>query len=122
MNSEFYWLAGLLEAAGCFKVTRQKYREGVGNVYPYPAVSVHMSDEEVVARVARIWGVKHCQMKSNPGVVTFQACITGSKALELMLQMKPMLGTRRQGQIDLALQAIGPKYVAKMRSLGRIAA
>src|SRR5262245_20148534 len=47
LSPQEYWLAGLLEGEGAFMVTKQGQQ-------PRPVVS--MTDEDVIARVAEMWG------------------------------------------------------------------
>lgn len=114
---QLHWLAGLLEAAGSFDVTRR-----AGTNYVYPRVRIHHSDEEIVARVAEGWGVKYFRIDNSPGLATFQAQISGAQALRAMFALQPLLGTKRRGQIESVVATVGPKYITKMEALGRMAA
>ena len=107
MNDEFFWLAGLLEGEGCF-----------GNGPPsqpnLPHISIQMTDEDVIRRVASIWGVSY--FKHRPRLAHHKPCfatkIRGEKAVEWMIRLRPHMGVRRQSQIDKAVASyrVIPSY------------
>ena len=71
-----------------------------------------MTDRDVVERVAVMWGVavvpaakRHEHYKP-----TFSAKISGSRGADWMRRLRPLMGERRRGQIDIALDGwISPR-------------
>jgi DNA-binding NarL/FixJ family response regulator len=72
-----------------------------------------MNDEDVVRRAADILGVKsiHRHEFKNP---RWKPCyimqVNGQRAADLMRRIRPMMGQRRQGQIDVALGCWNPRW------------
>jgi hypothetical protein len=98
---ELYWLAGLLEGEGSFMLPPPS---DPGR----PRMSLQMTDEDVVAKVAALWGVKFMQFTRNDGAgrdwkPTYSILLRGTPAVELMTRLRPLMGQRRQAQIDRAL-------------------
>jgi hypothetical protein len=103
-DKDLHWLAGLLEGEGSF----MKPPPSQPN---QPTVALHMTDEDVVARVANLVGVRHRPVKNrNPGVWkdSFLLQVRGGRAVELMTTLRPLMGARRQVQIDRALANYDP--------------
>lgn len=101
------WLAGLLEGEGSFM-------RGSPSSQNQPRISIQMTDEDVIARVATLWGTSYLRStrnhQQNPKwKVCFQAAIRGANAVALMNRLRPFMGQRRQTQIDAALAT----YVAR---------
>jgi hypothetical protein len=103
-TNTLYWLAGLLEGEAWFGSTKQN-----GNIQPYPNISVNMTDEDVVARVANVFGTGHLPLKPKNAnwQTTYLTRIRGTRAHNLMKAIYPMMGKRRQQQIDKIFE----KYV-----------
>lgn len=102
-EEELAWLAGLLEGDGFFGII--KCRKG-GKEYRYPRAGVSMCDRDVVERVAAMWGVGVYALKpQGTGAVlpVFRTLVTGRRAVHWMRLLRPFMGVRRQGQIDLCL-------------------
>ena len=76
-----------------------------------PVISVNMTDEDVVARLGRIFGRKvHVVRPRNARWQTsYQVRVTGAGAVRLMTLLRPLMGLRRQGQIDRALACYAPR-------------
>lgn len=93
---EIAWLAGLLEGEGSFlrpppSAPRQ------------PRVCIHMTDEDVVQKVASMLGLQYLHLKDlNPGKWkrTYKLDIKGSRALKVMELVYPHMGKRRRERID----------------------
>lgn len=101
-ETELYWLAGLLEGEGTFLAPPPSEPR-------YPRVVLDMTDEEVVRRAALLMGAYKVQSKSYAAKswkTSFQAVVKGSKAVALMKVLRPLLGKRRQAQIDRALLGV----------------
>jgi hypothetical protein len=101
--TDLAWLAGLLEGEGTF-------------LKPFPSaprlvtVRVSMTDRDVVARAASLMGVGIASFRpKNPKHrPVWIATAKGTRARELMVMLKPLMGERRQSQIDAALTAAKP--------------
>jgi hypothetical protein len=100
------WLAGLLEGEGSFGL--KKYKRKRGGERGYPIVKVKMTDRDVVERAAVLFGdsaVLVCPPPANypHHKVQYRTEVTGSRARQMMCELRPMLGLRRQAQVDTAL-------------------
>jgi len=76
---ELRWLAGLLEGEGSFL-------KGPPSAPRHPMIAVQMTDEDVIARVAAMFGRKpgHWQPPQARWQATYSARITGAKAAAWM--------------------------------------
>lgn len=103
------WLAGLLEGEGSFL-------RGPPSAPARCTLRVHMTDEDVVQRAAKLFGVGHCSIpRQKPHHKdTFSATLTGTKAVDLMRILRPMMGQRRQKQIT---EAIASYFEHRQRKL-----
>lgn len=92
------WLAGLLEGEGSFQ-------RGVPSKPTQPRVMLNMTDEDVVTRAARVMGVVSVvRVRVQPGrKPVFQIALRGARAVALMQLLRPLMGQRRQRQIDEAV-------------------
>lgn len=100
-NPDLYWLAGLLEGEGSF-LAPSPSRPGI------VAIAVEMTDEDVIARVADLLGVSTystCRPRQDHHKQSFRVMIRGKKAAEWMRCLQPLMGERRQRQIETALRA-----------------
>jgi transposase-like protein len=107
-----HWLAGLLEGEGSFM-------KGLPSDPGRPVVQVQMTDEDVIARVACLIGRKPYAHRTSgrpeAWKPVFSARTTGRPAVELMTRLRPLMGERRQGQIDLALASAFTKPHGKQK-------
>lgn len=94
------WLAGLLEGEGSFIAAPPSDRRRA-------RITLSMCDEDVVARVATMWGISYCKtghhLRNPKWKPEFRITLRGAKALEVMLAVRPHMGNRRQTQIDAAM-------------------
>lgn len=103
-----YWLAGLLEGEASF----MKPAPSAPNK---PIIRLQMTDRDVVARAAILMGVKCSEHQWSKRYAdkdwkpTFMATVKGIRAVQLMRDLYPLLGERRQAQIDRALAAYTPR-------------
>lgn len=98
---EIYWLAGLLEGEGSFL-------RGQPTSPNKPSLKIQMNDKDVLERVAKMLQVKvHGPIprrNNNFGDSSYYVVMKiGWPAVEWMQQIRPMMGQRRQGQIDAAV-------------------
>jgi len=104
---ELHWLAGILEGEGSFFPANNHNPN-------LPTVRLWMTDEDIVARVAHIWNLKYQSYQRNEKVKTaYIVLLSGKRAVELMQQLHPLMGIRRQGQIDKALASYDPDFYRK---------
>jgi hypothetical protein len=106
---ELHWLAGLLEGEGSFLV-------GPPSAPRYPVLALQMTDEDVVARVAAMFGRKLGRWQSRHARErpVFLVRITGAKAVAWMIALHPLMGERRQAQIDRAVASHAPTPTARL--------
>lgn len=118
--SEINWIAGILEAEGSFM-------KGPPSSPNRPTISIQMSDQDSVKRVADFFqvSVQSYQRKGlNKNNETFKniylASIRGQSAVDFMKKLKPLMGSRRQLQIEEAISSYNPNaksdYLKKMVS------
>lgn len=114
-ETELYWLAGLLEGEGTFLTgSPQRPNQSI--------VKLWMTDEDIVARVADIWGKNYCRFDRNDGIrkIAYSTFIQSARAVEWMQKLRPLMGERRQAQIDRAINNYDPDYERKGRIKGNI--
>lgn len=100
-RDDLLWLAGLLEGEGTFDLHRGKY----------PRVRVGMSDRDVVGRAATLLGARvRLSLKPAPNSAMWHAEISGTKAVAIMREILPHMGSRRSGKIATVLghASLGP--------------
>jgi hypothetical protein len=100
-ETTLYWLAGLLEGEGSFLAPAPSAPN-------QPRISINMTDEDVIRRAADVFGIRvvHCRRSQNEKwKPSYLVQIRGRKAVELMQMLRPLMGNRRQQQIDKALAA-----------------
>jgi hypothetical protein len=100
-DTELAWLAGILEGEGSFL----RPAPSAPNL---PLVRLSMTDRDVVERAAKLVGaaVTPWTPPGNPRhKTTFIMSVRGTRARELMLHLRPLMGRRRREQIDRALAA-----------------
>jgi hypothetical protein len=106
-DHELHWLAGLLEGEGSFMA-------GPPSTPRTPVIAVHMTDEDVVARVGEIFECAvHVVRPRNPRWrTTYVVRARGAKAVAWMTRLRPLMGERRREQIDRALACYAPRSSA----------
>ena len=95
------WLAGLLEGEGTFL---RPPPSSPGQ----PIVSCRMTDRDVIDRVGAALGTSVSANDKGNYKTEYAAAVRGARAVALMTDIKPMLGTRRQAAIDRALAGYVP--------------
>jgi hypothetical protein len=112
-TEDLHWLAGLLEGEGSFL-------KGPPSAPRHPVIALQMTDRDVVARVAAMFGRKvGCwQPPEARWQTTYIARVTGAKAVAWMGVLRPLMGDRRRTQIDRALSSYDPKPVALLDDAG----
>jgi hypothetical protein len=99
--SEIAWLAGLLEGEGWFGLQKRKGQR------PQLQVQLAMTDEDIVARVAALWGTAYRKEKPRGGRVgnkaMYRTKVTGGRAVRIMWAVAPWLGARRSEKVRALL-------------------
>lgn len=97
------WLAGLLEGEGSFI-------SGPPSKPHSPRISIQMTDRDVMENVGALFGRGlFAKQPQNPRNKMIYSCYQqGSRAVALMKFLRPLMGTRRQAQIDKALASYKP--------------
>src|SRR5690242_18360085 len=93
-ETEIAWLAGLLEGEGCFTLANKKTGQ--------PAVTINMTDRDVIERAAALMGAKNVLIKKREKPhwkTAFVAQIRGYKAEKVMSIVLPHMGARRSSKI-----------------------
>lgn len=101
---QWYWLAGLLEGEGSFM-------KGTPSQPRMPVISLQMTDEDVVAKAANLLGTRYylVRPKRNYHKTVFLAKLRGKRAVGIMMKIRPLMGQRRQQQIDKAVACYKPQ-------------
>ena len=101
---ELHWLAGLLEGEGSFLT-------GPPSSPRHPILALQMTDADVVERVTAMFGRKagSWQPRDAKWQTAYIVRVTGAKAVIWMAALRPLLGRRRQTQIDRAMASYDPK-------------
>ena len=110
MIADLYWLAGLLEGEGSFQAPTERCH--------YPTIALAMTDEDVVARACKMMGEQKYHRSERGKDRGWKPCFTfrirGMPAIIWMKKLKPMMGERRQSQIDTAITLYNPVPVKRM--------
>jgi hypothetical protein len=101
---ELHWLAGLLEGEGSFM-------PGPPSNSRMPIIAVAMNDADVMSRIGRIFGrkVQLVRPRSPRWQQSYYLRVQGAKAVAWMTLLRPLMGERRQAQIDRALVCYAPR-------------
>jgi hypothetical protein len=99
---DLYWLAGLLEGEGSFLA-------GPPSAPNSPQISLTMTDEEIVARAAGLLQTTYRKyVKKQPDrLPAYYLSLKGGRAVAIMRLLRPLMGQRRQAQIDKAVACFG---------------
>jgi hypothetical protein len=114
---ELYWLAGWLEGEGSFTAPPPSSPRR-------PRIQAVCSDKDVISEVSRLLRVKAREerRRSPDRVPLWRVLLTGGRAMTLMQAIRPVMGSRRQHQIDraidAALKAQGPNDTGSSGRLG----
>jgi hypothetical protein len=92
------WLAGLLEGEGSFL-------SGPPSKAHLPVITIQMTDLDTMNTLGALLGIKPCAIERplRHRKVIYSCRLVGSRAVALMKQLRPLMGIRRQAQIDKAL-------------------
>lgn len=105
------WLAGLLEGEGTFYVNYTNARR-----YNYPKIAVNMTDQDVIARAAALFGTSIYTMPMyTEGKQQWKAQCSGERAARWMRRLRPYLGERRGAKVDEILAAYDQREPAQIK-------
>lgn len=101
---DLHWIAGLLEGEGSFM-------KGPPSSPGLPAIQMTMIDRDVVARAATLLGcgVTTVRPRRSHWKESYTLRIKGSRAVEWMGALRPLVGERRRRQIDRAVASYEPR-------------
>jgi len=102
-EKNLYWLVGIIEGEGCFM-------KGAPSSPNMPTIQVSMTDKDVMSKVASILGTslyeyRRLSDKGREYLPTFTVKVKGAPAVEWMESLRPLMGRRRQEQIDVAMSS-----------------
>jgi hypothetical protein len=102
-QADLHWLAGLLEGEGTFLA-------GPPSAPRSPAVQVAMVDRDIVERAGSLLraGVGVHPSRREGWKTTYSVRVRGARAVLWMKRLRPLMGSRRQEQIDRAIASHGP--------------
>lgn len=117
---EIAWLAGILEGEGSFVPAPPSMgKTSIG-------VQVSMTDEDVIARVAKMFGTAYHRSDRNPGSwkPAYVTVARGRRAAVIMRAVLPHMGSRRAQRIQALLAGVvyacgkpnGPSLTPELRS------
>ena len=97
---ELYWLAGLLEGEGSFL-------KGPPSSPNQPVLTLSMTDQDVIARVAGLLGLRYAKNRARLShwKPYFSIHQRGLPAVRMMQRLRPLMGQRRREQIDAAVSS-----------------
>lgn len=95
MDTQLAWLAGIIEGEGCISI---KSRPNQKNAL---MVRVKMTDEDIIQRVANLFGTSYRSVAPAQAhwKTQYSTEITGKRAANLMKMISPLLGRRRKERL-----------------------
>jgi hypothetical protein len=102
-QQDLHWLAGLLEGEGTFLV-------GPPSAPRTPAVQVSMVDRDIIERAGALLGTAVTVVPSRREGSKTAYCVRvrGARGVLWMHRLRPLMGARRQAQIDRAVASHAP--------------
>lgn len=100
--NELLWVAGLLEGEGSFLASPPSDPNT-------PRVQMWSTDEDVIQRLSKMWQLSYATYERGGNAkIAYFIMLRGKRAVDLMMLLKPLMGIRRQQQIDTALAGYDP--------------
>lgn len=98
------WFAGILEGEGWIGV--QSY-----GGYRYPRFEIQMTDEDVIARIAKLIDRKYTgiKMHGTNTMPSFRVTMVGTSAALVLREIRPLMGLRRTAKINEVLVDVAPQ-------------
>lgn len=105
-DSDFYWMAGLLEGEGSFLAPSPSRAN-------MPRITCSSTDEDVIARLAGLLEQSYHKAsqeraRRNGWKLAWAVELRGRKAVAMMQRLRPIMSKRRQAQIENALSSYDP--------------
>jgi hypothetical protein len=102
-DQDLAWLAGLIEGEGTFLA-------GPPSAPRMPAVQVTMIDRDVIERAGSLFevGVQLIPSRRDNWRDAYAVRVRGARAVLWMKRLRPLMGSRRQKQIDRAMASYAP--------------
>jgi hypothetical protein len=102
-QQDLHWLAGLMEGEGTFLAASPSTPRS-------PALQVTMVDRDIVDRAGSLLGVAVMVVPPRRKHWSTAYCVRvrGSRAVLWMNRLRPLMGSRRQRQIDRAVATYAP--------------
>ena len=111
-----HWLAGLLEGEGTFMAKSRT---------SWITISIEMCDRESVVRAAAMLGAKSVTRGPDRSArgwrPTYRAKISGNRARPWLVELRPLMGSRRQAAVDAALDSWSPLRLPRAPSACSVA-
>jgi len=102
-KKDLFWLAGLFEGEGSFVKPAPCEAK-------YPRLRITMTDFDIIQKVMSLFNVKYIHTRKDEKRRNRYVVSKGGKeAVEFMKQLRPLMGQRRQAQIDEAIADDVPK-------------
>jgi len=97
-DNEVYYIAGLLEGEGSFYACKGGRYDSIS-----PRIQMASKDREVVEKISLLTGRRVYGPYRQRTCDMYTWFVTGLKAVELMMLVKPLMSLRRQAQIEAAI-------------------
>lgn len=104
LTAEDGWLAGIIEGEGTVDVQRRSDGRSARL-----RVRVKMVDEDVVARVAALWGASYRRRGNGRWRDQYETEVSGRRAEELCARLLPLFGERRSAKLEECLGQVSRK-------------
>lgn len=104
---DLYWIAGLFEGEASFYPMTDKYPLGF---------QIEMTDLDVIEKICNIIGTKYClpKIRESHHKQSYRTTLRGLPALNIMIQILPIMGNRRTIKIQECIQSYLPKKRGKL--------
>ena len=106
---DLYWLAGLLEGEGSFV-------PGPPSSPRSPLLQISMADRDVIERAAKLIeaGITVVPARREGWRTAYATRLSGPRAVRWMERLRPLMGVRRQRQIDEAIASHAPNPALRL--------
>ena len=101
-ENDLYWIAGLLEGEGSFLKSPPSNPNGI-------SIQLEMTDKDIVEKASLILEVPFFMPKRRKNYKqSYRLRVGNARAADWMKRLKPLMGQRRQQQIEDALKDYNP--------------
>jgi len=82
-----------------------------------PKIKIGMTDRDVIEKVADLFGIEYiAEIDREDYKTSYKVQVRGTKAMDLMRELYPLMGERRQQQIDEAINSYDELYRTESQS------